>query len=176
MKYSDEAIFCVKYLKDCGFLSGDNLAEIAALVDDFDVEFKFVKIDRGYFHDLAVHLRALWPPGEKDEKHPWRDSVDNLKERLETMWVARNLKEYPIETCLSVARRYLAQFETSTKYMQTLKYFILKQGKIIEKDGKIKYIQQSRFADMLENNPYEVQDEWNEAFESSSTIEQGELI
>lgn len=177
-KYSDEAIFCAKYLNERGFLSQENLDEITGLFDDFDAEFKFVRIQTGYFTQLAKALRELWPAGEKDGKYPWRDSVSNLARRLETLWAARNMQEVPIETCLMVARRYLAQYENSTKYMQTLKYFILKQGKIVGDDGGVRYIQQSQFADMLESVTEEdsKQAEWESMFEQSNTVDQGGVL
>ena len=73
-----------------------------------------------------------------------------------------------------MARKYLAQFEDNARYMQTLKYFILKQDKIVERTGRIKYINKSVFADMLESTS--TMDEWGDVFESSNTFEQGELI
>ena len=177
-QFSDEAIFCAKYLKDRGLLSGEKLDEITAFFDDFDADFNLVKIQTGYFTKLAKALRELWPSGEKDGKYPWRDSVGNLARRLEVMWAARNLREMPIETCLTVARRYLAQFEHDTKYMLTLKYFILKQAKIVRPDGGVKYLQKSQFADMLESISEEEkqQAEWESMFEQSNTLDQGTLI
>lgn len=177
-KYSDEAIFCAKYLNERGFLTQENLEEITALFDDFDAEFKFVRIQVGYFTQLAKALRELWPTGEKDGKYPWRESVSNLARRLETLWAARNMTEIPIETCVMVARKYLAQYENNTKYMQTLKYFILKQGKIVREDGGIKYIQQSQFADMLDSVTEEDKQtaEWESMFEQSNTIDQGGML
>lgn len=177
-KYSDEAIFCAKYLNERGFLTKENLEEITALFDDFDAEFKFVRIQVGYFTQLAKALRELWPTGEKDGKYPWRESVSNLARRLETLWAARNMTEIPIETCVMVARKYLAQYENNTKYMQTLKYFILKQGKIVREDGGIKYIQQSQFADMLDSVTEEDKQnaEWESMFEQSNTIDQGGML
>ena len=77
-----------------------------------------------------------------------------------------------------VARRYLAQYENNTKYMQTLKYFVLKQGKIVGNDGGVRYIQQSQFADMLESITDEDknQAEWESMFEQSNTIDQGGVL
>lgn len=177
-KYSDEAIFCAKYLNDRGFLAEDKLEEITALIDDLDVDFQFIKVDLNFYVRLAKALRELWPTGEKDGKYPWRESVANLSRRLETLWAARNLPEIPIDTCVMVARRYLAQYENNTKYMQTLKYFVLKQGKIVGSDGGVRYIQQSQFADMLESTTDEDknQAEWESMFEQSNTIDQGGVL
>ena len=177
-KYSDEALFCAKYLQERGFLAPKNVMEMKELIKDFDGEFKFIKVEKSFYAKLAQELRELWPTGEKDGKYPWRDSVENLTRRLETLWAARNLGKFSIDTCLTVARRYLAQYRDNVKYMQTLKYFILKQGRLEQGNGKIKYIQQSLFADMLQNVTDEdkQQAEWESAFEQSNTIEQGGVL
>lgn len=113
------------------------------------IQEKILKSNSTYFTDLATQLRELWPSGSKDGKYAWRDSVPNLVTRLQTMWDIFDLKDYPIDFCVQVARRYLSKYEKDTKYMCVLKYFILKQKQIIQKDGKIKYIDESKFADML---------------------------
>lgn len=129
-----------------------------------------------FFEQLAVALRDLWPSGEKDGKYPWRDSVPNLVKRLQFLWKDRQLADkYSIDDCLVAARRYLAQFETNVKYMQVLKYFIFKQNKLVGKDGRVTYTYKSTFADLLESNPTDTSD-WADIFESSHTLEQGELI
>ena len=173
-KYSDEAVFCVKYLAERGYLSMDKLTEIAMLLDDFDVDFNLVRVKKDFYTELAEALRKLWPPGEKDGKWPWRDSVPNLAKRLETLWISRNLKNYTIDDCLTVARRYLAQFENNVKYMKILKYFIIKQGSVMQKDGLIRYTSESTLADMLESLDSTPQDEWSEVFSTVDTG--GELI
>lgn len=137
-----------------------------------------MNVDDDFFETLANKLRELWPPGEKDGKYPWRDSVPNLVHRLEFLWKERNFKDkYTLDDCLMAARRYLAQFETNVKYMQVLKYFIFKQNKLVATDGKITYTYKSSFGDLLESNPTNTtSDEWSELFESSNTYDQGELI
>ena len=131
-----------------------------------------------FFLELAEALRTLWPAGEKDGKWPWRDSVQNIKIRLELLWEVRELKDYTIDECLTVARRYLNQFEDSVKYMKTLKYFILRQNeKVSSTNGSTHYVNQSVFADMLEGqSSFESTSDWESVFETSNTIEQGELI
>ena len=177
IKYSDEIKFCVKYLNEQGIFSSDNLDEIIALCKDLDLDFNIVKVEHSFYTDLAKKLRELWPTGEKDGKYPWRESVFNLSRRLETLWRVRKLKTYTLDSCLTVARRYLAQFKDSTKYMQTLKYFVLKQNKLSNGDGTVKYTYESRFADMLEGKSDEdaIQNEWNELINSAS-LGEGELI
>ena len=125
--------------------------------DDAPIEICIAPVERinaakddEFFTLLATKMRLLWPSGDKDNRYAWRDSVPNLKKRLETLWRVRNLRDYTIDDCLKICRKYLAKYETDTKYMQVLKYFILKQKEIVENDGRIRYLNSSRFADMLE--------------------------
>ena len=55
-------------------------------------------------------------------------------------------------------------------------YFVFKQGKLINKNGKAMHTYESKFADMLETNPVDQTDSFYELFESSNTYDQGELI
>ena len=175
--YSPEVKFCVKYLLNQG-INSTNFVKVQLQLSSDDADFNLVPVpssQKDFFTELAEKMRELWPAGEKDGKYPWRDSVGNLSRRLQALWKDRGFGEKTVEECLTVARRYLAQFEDNAKYMQTLKYFILKQDSIVDKNtGRIKYINKSVFADMLESNS--VLEEWGDVFESSNTIEQGELI
>ena len=131
------------------------------------------KQQENFFEDLATALRKLWPEGEKDGKYPWRESVKNITARLKLLWEVRDLKDYTLEECLIVARRYIAQFQNNVKYMKTLKYFILRQNeKVVKENGMIKYMNQSAFADMLEGGEYSME----ESEKVPEMFEQGELI
>lgn len=135
---------------------------------------------KNFYTELATKLRDLWPVGEKDGKWPWRDSVGNLSKRLQFLWKERNLGDkYTIDDCLRAARRYLAQYETNAKYMQILKYFIYKQTSdmVSSKSGKITCSYKSNLADLLEGQAaMDAQEDFAAIFESSNTLEQGELI
>ena len=175
--YSPEEKFCVRYLLEHG-INSTNFTKVVLTLKNTDVKYELVKstTKTSFFDELAGKLRELWPPGEKDGKWPWRDSVSNLSRRLETLWRDRGLKDKTIDECLSAARKYLAQFEDNVKYMQTLKYFIMKQKSLVEKDGRIKYINESKFADILEgNSELAAMDDWNDIL-NGSTVDEGELI
>ncbi len=111
--------------------------------------------DNDFFVSVATGLRELWPPGEKDGKYPWRDSIPNLVKRLEFIWKERDIsRSYTVEDCLTAGKRYLTQFEHNTKYMQVLKYFIFKQKtSSVSQNGKVTYTYKSTLCDMLESNP-----------------------
>lgn len=180
MTVTPEISFCVKYLLDHG-VNSKNFNDIAALIYPYRPQLELTKIkgrmSDSFFNELASGLRELWPPGEKDGKYPWRDSQKNIAIRLETLWEERGLKNYSVEQCLAVARKYLAQYENDTKYMKVLKYFIMKQDSIVRGDGRIKYVNKSIFADMLESQTDfdRIDEEWNDIL-NGEQMDQGELI
>lgn len=165
--FTEESLFCMKYLLDHGWFE-DQRAEIESITEHLETDFTLVEVKSSFFTELASKLRELWPPGEKDGKYPWRDSVSNLAKRLQFLWTMRDMKDYTIDQCLTAARRYLAQFEDNVKYMRILKYFILKQSSIVDSKGGQKLVNQSLLADMLESSP-------EEAFEPELVFK-GELI
>ena len=176
MLNSSQQIWCAKSLIDSGFFQPDIAEKVASAIKDYEIdEYQLVAVKHDFFTELAEKLRKLWPEGEKDGKYPWRGSVKELSARLETLWNVRNLPEYTIDECLSAARRYLSQFQDNAKYMKILKYFILKQDKLVQTGGKIRYVWQSSFADMLDSNP--LKSTWDEFDDNAtSTFNQGELI
>lgn len=146
-----------------------------------DHDFYIFKCDKNYWRDVAAALRELWPAGEKDGKYSWRDSVSNLAKRLQLLWGIRFPdKNYTKEQILQVARMYLARYENDTKYMKILKYFILKQDKIVDQTGRIRYTSTSTLADMLEAAEEEGllmnENSMPELFDNNIFMEEGELI
>ena len=168
--------YCVKYLREHGIDSGDKFTSITVSPDD--PVFEFVQTStEDYFTKIAKGLRNLWPKGEKDGKYPWRDSESNTVTRLRSLWVQRKLSEIPVDDVLTVARKYIAQFEHDTKYMKTLKYFIYKQKKsIIDPDGKVHFIIESQLADMLDSRTVQENQEDYGMENISQSFFEGELI
>lgn len=173
--------FCVRYLLEHG-INSLQFRQIVKELNDYDLRFELVPVNKAtpksFYDELAEKLRELWPPGDKDGKYAWRDSVPNLSRRLKILWDDRlKGKEFTIDQCLTCARRYLAQFESNTKYMQTLKYFILKQDSVVKNDGRITYTSKSKLADMLEGVADEdaVQNEWDFLVNQTS-VGEGDLV
>lgn len=110
-----------------------------------------IEVGKEFFLTLAEKMRLLWPAGDKDGRYAWRESTPALAKRLETLWSIRNLGRFDIDDCLKACRAYLAEYENKDiKYMQIVKYFVLKQKEVVGQGGRIRYISTSRFADMLE--------------------------
>lgn len=175
MATSKEVLFCAKYLSERGYNSQD-FDELVQQSRTLKVDYNLVKKEPStFFTELAEKLRDLWPAGEKDGMYPWRDSVPNLRKRLIELWATRFPdKSYSIDECLTVARKYLSQFQDDTKYMRVLKYFILKQKSIKDANGKDTHYDESILADMLESNKDTLPLEDN--FVYDSTYEEGVLI
>ena len=176
-----EIKYCVRYLKERG-ITGEDFINISSTLSPTDADYSLVKLQgNAFFDELAEKLRELWPAGSRKingKEYEWRDSVRNLSSRLETLWKDRLAgKEYTIEECLSVARRYLTQFEDNTKFMMSVKFFIWKQKELVQSNGRIKYVTESKFADMLEGKEAEdaIMNEWDDVI-SSVSVGEGELI
>ena len=163
MAVSNEVLFCARYLSERGYDS-HNFDGLVELSNNLEVDYNLVKKEpTTFFIELAEKLREMWPAGDKDGKYPWRDSTDNLKRRLIHLWNTRlQGQEYTLDECLTVARRYLSQFQEDTKYMQILKYFIMKDKK-------------SKFADMLESQKELIPEETS-LFDDNIFSEEGVLI
>ena len=138
-----------------------NQDQLASFLDSFANDLNGISSDNqsekkekkdNYWQCVAKKLREIWPAGEKDGKYPWRDSVGNIAKRLEFTWLTlvpdRKFDENQV---LTVARKYVSQFQDNNKYMRTLKYFILKQDKLIGPDGKIHVKNSSTLISMLES-------------------------
>ena len=175
MTVSQQVLFCARYLSERGYNSQD-FDDLVNQSKKLKADYNLVKKEpTTFFTELAEKLRELWPAGEKDGMYPWRDSVPNLRKRLIELWATRFPdKTYSIEECLTVARKYLSQFQDDTKYMRVLKYFILKQKVIKDANGKDTHYDESIFADMLESNKDILAAETE--FTYDSTYEEGVLI
>lgn len=154
-------------------------AYVRGYIDSQNAYKYAVAKDDDFFTKVATGLHCLWPSGEKDGKYAWKESVPNLVKRLKFIWNEQNLgNSYTVEDCLRAGRRYLAQFQNDTKYMQILKYFIFKQTKLVSKiDGKITYSYKSTLADFLEDKTAQIEFSVTEETEPEvMLIGQGELI
>ena len=137
------------------------------------------KVPDSFFTEIAEGLRSLWPPGEKEGRYPWRDSVTNISKRLKFVWRQHRFRtKYTKDDCLAAARRYLAQFEDGNiKYMQTLKYFVFKQEKNQDLNGKFSCTYKSTLADYLEDSITSLSQEMPETlFDDIDTSFGGEII
>lgn len=162
----DKIRFCVRYLLANG-VDCSRFSEIAAaLPPKPEGSYTLLKQQgQSFFTDVATGLRNLWPPGNKDGKWPWRESVPVLVDRLKFIWEKNELEDkYTVDDCLEAGRKYIAQFENSSvKYMQVLKYFIFKQKDTgTDEKGFIKKTYESTLVKMLQDNKNEKQESFDD--------------
>ena len=162
----DRIKFCARFLAG----NGVDPERYKVLYDEGAApELSYVLIvqpDDAFFAKIAEGLREMWPPGNKNGNWSWRESVPVLVERLKFIWERERLEDrYSVEDCLQAGRRYLAAYEnTSTKYMQILKYFIFKKKDVgVKENGVIKKTYESTLIKMLQDKEWEDMD--NQSFD-----------
>ena len=104
------------------------------------------KIEKDNLKDLASELQKLFPAGKKPgTNYYWRGFKQEIIKKLETISNKFDF-EFTKEQAINATRRYVESFNGDYRYMQLLKYFILK-NKITENGTEIK----SSFMEYIEN-------------------------
>lgn len=122
--------------------------ESNALIDSvlLDSQSKKVKpLDR--FDVLADKLRDLYPKGKKaGTNYLWRDSTAVISKRLKILATKYNF-DFTDEQAIEATKKYIESFKGDLRYMQLLKYFILKSVVNASGDAEIK----SEFMSYIDN-------------------------
>lgn len=127
--------------KASAVVSNNTKELIASIIIDSD---KAVVNEDKEFDQLAKKMRELYPEGRKaGTTYYWRDSIPVISRKLKTL-VAKFGVKFTEEEALDATRRYIASFNGDYRFMQLLKYFILKTDK---NTGDIR----SEFLSLLEN-------------------------
>lgn len=87
------------------------------------------------FTELATELREIYPAGRKDgTTYMWRGTTAEVAKKLKTLVVKYG---YTInrEDVIKATKEYVSSFNGNYRYMQLLKYFILKSVK--DADGNV---------------------------------------
>ena len=96
------------------------------------------------FCDLANKMREIYPAGRKPgTTYYWRDSTEVIAKKLKTLVTKFDIS-FTEEAALNATKRYIESFNGDTRFMQLLKYFILKTDRVT---GEI----QSEFLSLLQN-------------------------
>lgn len=104
------------------------------------------KIEKDNLKDLASELQKLFPAGKKPgTNYYWRGFKQEIIKKLETISNKFDF-EFTKEQAINATKRYVESFNGDYRYMQLLKYFILK-NKITENGTEIK----SSFMEYIEN-------------------------
>lgn len=154
----------IETLIDKKIVDKDLYNKVSAVVSDNTKELiSSIIIDSGpsvigkeeEFNDLANKMRELFPEGRKPgTTYYWRDSTPIIAKKLKTV-VEKFNTQFTEEQALNATRRYVESFNGDYRFMQLLKYFILKTDKAT---GDIR----SDFLSLLQNPDAEdsLNDNW----------------
>ena len=104
---------------------------------------------------LASQLMEIFPKGKKDGTTSyWRGNRKEIRERLQKFFKLYGNK-YTIEQVLKATQNYVSSFNGNYSYMRVLKYFILKDERKSDEEGKLITQQVSDLASYIENEGQE---------------------
>lgn len=123
--------------------------KVKDLVSTISIESDKNVIDKdSEFTELATELREIYPAGRKDgTTYMWRGTTAEVAKKLKTLVVKYG---YTInrEDVLKATKEYVNSFNGNYRYMQLLKYFILKS--VRDADGNIDI--KSELMSLIENS------------------------
>lgn len=108
-----------------------------------------------FLTSLASALMEIFPKGKKEGTNVyWRGNLKDTKLRLKKFFKLYG-QQYSTEQILNAARNYVSSFNGNYSYMRVLKYFIWKDAKKINAEGKIYIDEVSELATLIENEGQE---------------------
>lgn len=108
---------------------------------------------------LAEQLMSIYPKGKKEGTTSyWRGNRKEIKERLQKFFKLYGSK-YTDKQILDATRNYVSSFNGNYSFMRVLKYFILKDERKENEEGRLVVNQVSDLATFIEN---EGQDDYNQ--------------
>lgn len=100
------------------------------------------------FTELATELREIYPAGRKDgTTYMWRGTTAEVAKKLKTLVVKYGFVINK-ESVIKATKEYVNSFNGNYRYMQLLKYFILKSVK--DADGNVDI--RSELMSIIENS------------------------
>ncbi len=100
------------------------------------------------FTELATKLREIYPAGRKDgTTYMWRGTTAEVAKKLKTLVVKYGFTINK-EDVIKATKEYVSSFNGNYRYMQLLKYFILKSVK--DADGNVDV--KSELMSIIENS------------------------
>lgn len=129
--------------------------ESALLSKDPDVP------DEERLNILAAKLMEIYPKGKKEgTAYYWRGNRKEIRERLQKFFKLYGEK-YSDEEIIKATKAYVTSFNGNYAFMRILKYFIIKDEKTENEEGKVVTNQISDLATFIENEGQEDEREWN---------------
>ena len=109
---------------------------------------KNVIVKDSEFTELATELREIYPAGRKDgTTYMWRGTTAEVAKKLKTLVVKYGFVINK-ESVIKATKEYVNSFNGNYRYMQLLKYFILKSVK--DADGNVDI--KSELMSIIENS------------------------
>lgn len=100
---------------------------------------------------LAIELMEIFPNGKKEGTSTyWKGNKKDIKLRLQKFFKLYGNK-YTNNDIINATKNYVNSFNGNYKYMRILKYFIWKDDKKINSEGKIYIEEVSDLATFIEN-------------------------
>lgn len=132
--------------KQCSIVLSDNSKNLVSeIITESDDKLAGCNID---FEALAEKMMSYYPDGVKaGTTYSWRGNPREIAQKLRVL-VTRYDFQYTEEEAIAAVKEYVNSFIQPYKYMQLLKYFILKT--IRDNGGNIEI--NSDFMSIIENN------------------------
>lgn len=111
---------------------------------------------------LTSELMQIFPQGRKDGTNTyWRGNIKDTKLRLKKFFKLYGTK-YSDEQIINATRKYVESFNGNYAYMRVLKYFIWKDVRKQDSEGRFYIEEVSDLATLIENaeNEEVLKDDW----------------
>ena len=114
-------------------------------------------------NNLAEKLRDCYPKGKMpNTPYYYRCNSREVRQKLKKFFTLYG--KYSDEELIDATKRYVASFNGNYKYLPLIKYFIMKNKKVMDEDGSYHVVEVSPLADFLENkednNVVTANDDW----------------
>ena len=141
-----------KGLADKDFFSNGRIVvsdKVKDLVSTISIDSDNNVIDKdSEFTELAAELREIYPAGRKDgTTYMWRGTTAEVAKKLKTLVVKYGFT-INREDVIKATKEYVSSFNGNYRYMQLLKYFILKS--VRDADGNVDI--KSELMSLIENS------------------------
>lgn len=108
--------------------------------------------DEGRLDNLASQLMEIYPRGKKEGTTSyWRGNRKEVRERLQKFFKLYGSK-FTDEQILQATQNYVTSFNGNYSYMRVLKYFIMKDERKEDDEGRYVVQQVSDLATLIENS------------------------
>lgn len=120
--------------------------------------FEYTENEENRLENLAKKLQEIYPSGRKDgTNYTWKGTTAEIVRKLKTLQTKYKFK-FTDEQAIKATKTYVESFNGSYRFMQLLKYFILKAVRDADGNTDIK----SEFMALIENEEHlmQIKEDW----------------